>query len=513
MFLMFWCKDNAGSPPLSQFIDATDDIVSARSLSLCSSAEARALVPYEIAVRMHALPLSINGKDQKRTLFVAADYEDAAEKLRELQFATQLQVKLIKVSYGTVLEAIFLAYRGSEQKLASAARELPMQRETGKRIDAPVSIFEGQGSICAFLSTLIEYAVARHASDIHLIPANDGTLLKLRIDGDLHIHESPLGSSQSHAQIIRRLKVLSKLDVSKHDCPQDGAFRLALHHGTFHLRLSILPTLHGEKAVLRILGQNHYPTIASLGFSAPVERALQSMLQEQEGLVLFIGATGSGKTTSMYSMIQESALRGLNVCTVEDPIEIELPCASQSQVNLHQGLDYASCLRAVLRQDPDVILVGELRDGPSAMAAVQAALTGHLVLSTLHAASADECLGRFESMGVSRSLLHGPLKLIVQQQLLAKLCRCATFDLKASQRTPFEVRKPVGCGQCNGTGYAGRVVLATATTVRGVSRDGVLLTDGSDTAVRAESARALLADGAISWQQYIDVVGASGADS
>lgn len=507
---MFWKRESTPVLRGKHFAARVDGVtLSANALSLCSTSAAREVLPYELAIRMRALPLGFTSRGSHTVLQVAADCDNVAERTRELQFSTQRSVEIINVSYGVVLEAIFLAYKGAEPDLVEAAARLPAHSPNVAPNEFTLDPLHGESASVHFLARLIEYSVARGASDIHLIPSPQGSLLKLRIDGDLFSHESPLGGPETHKQLVRRIKVLSKLDLNQTTRPQDGAFRICLLHENYNVRVSSMPTLHGEKVVLRILRRGTFQTIDSLGLSPEVREAMRKAISLDSGLILFIGATGSGKTTSMYAMLQEAMARGLNVCTVEDPIEIELPGASQSQVDLHQGLDYGVSLASILRQDPDVILVGELREIQSATAAVHAALSGHLVLSTIHAGTADECIARLESMGIARSLLNDTVKLVVEQKLLPKLCSCAAFDLKASQRFPFEVRQSVGCTQCGTSGFSGRTALVAASWIDSIgSSHGTpeVVCNPRLSTTRVEGARFLLEQGRITLQQYCDAI-------
>lgn len=305
------------------------------------------------------------------------------------------------------------------------------------------------------------------ASDLHLQPAAGGLELKFRIDGVLQ----PVATFPAEValNIITRLKVLARLLTYQTDSPQEG--RIRTEGSDVEMRVATFPTLHGERAVVRLFGgSGQYERLDDLGLHADVRELLGRLLGETSGAILVSGPAGSGKTTTVYACLREVARETLgarSLVSIEDPIEVAVEGVAQSQVNIPAGLDLATGLRFLMRQDPEVIMVGEIRDRPTAEAALQASLTGHLLLSTFHAGSAAETIGRLLDMGIELYVLRSGLLAILCQRLLRKLCRCAREADHPDARLglPVErVRVPVGCQQCGGTGYRGRFLLVEMLT-------------------------------------------------
>jgi general secretion pathway protein E len=302
---------------------------------------------------------------------------------------------------------------------------------------------------------------AAGASDLHLQATAEGLEAKLRVDGVLQAVASV--PKALAANVVARLKVLAELLTYKTDVPQEGRIRLG--DGDVEMRLSTFPTLHGERAVVRLFARaGQYEQLSDLGLPGETLAALEELLAETAGAILVSGPAGSGKTTTVYA-----CLRGLvaqaggarSLVSLEDPIEVAVPGVAQSQVN--PGLDLATGLRFLMRQDPEVIVVGEIRDRATAEAAMQASLTGHLLLSTFHAGSAVETLGRLLEMGIEPYVVRSGLLAILCQRLVRRLCRCAREIDDPRDFLGLKVqrgRRPAGCPECGGTGYRGRILLA-----------------------------------------------------
>jgi type II secretory ATPase GspE/PulE/Tfp pilus assembly ATPase PilB-like protein len=303
---------------------------------------------------------------------------------------------------------------------------------------------------------------AAAASDLHLQATAEGLAAKLRIDGVLR--GLALVPRALAANIIARLKVQAELLTYRTDTPQEGRIRLG--DGDVEMRLSTFPTLHGESAVVRLFGRaGQYEQLADLGLPGDVLPALEELLGETAGALLVSGPAGSGKTTTVYACLRGLATRAAgarSLVSLEDPVEVAVPGVAQSQVNPAAGLDLATGLRFLMRQDPEVIMVGEIRDRATAEAAMQASLTGHLLLSTFHAGSAVETLGRLLDMGIEPYVVRSGLLAILCQRLLRRLCSCAREieDPQEYLGLPVErARRPAGCPACGGTGYRGRILL------------------------------------------------------
>jgi len=344
------------------------------------------------------------------------------------------------------------------------------------------------------------------ASDVHLQPEASGMALWLRIDGVLH--QATQFPKVMAPNIVARLKVLAELLTYRIDVPQEG--RIRDPSDDIEMRVSTFPTLYGERAVVRFFsGARQYQYLDDLGLPADVLDPLRQLTVETSGAVLVTGPAGSGKTTTAYAAMREILRHNAgrrSLMSIEDPIEVAVPGVAQAQVNPNAGLDLATGLRFLLRQDPEVILVGEIRDRATAEAALQASLTGHLLLSTFHAGSAAEAVGRLSDMGIEPYLLQSGLLAILCQRLVRRLCDCAreTSDPAARLGLPVEtVREPVGCERCGGTGYRGRLALAELLLPRGGPLRAAVLTR-SDAATLN---RLALESGMIGrWQRACDAV-------
>ncbi len=330
------------------------------------------------------------------------------------------------------------------------------------------------------------------ASDLHLQPAADGLELKFRIDGVLQ--QATLFSSEVATNIVARLKVQAGLLTYQTDSPQEGRIRVAGCDG--EMRVSTFPTLHGERAVIRLFGSSgKYEQLDDLGLPEDVLQKLRRLLAETSGAILVCGPAGSGKTTTGYACLRELSQQtdgARSLVSLEDPIEVAVDGVAQSQVNASAGLDLATGLRFLMRQDPEVILVGEIRDRATAEAALQASLTGHLLLSTFHAGSAAETIGRLLDMGIEPYVLRSGLLAVICQRLLRRLCCCAedTEDRAAYLGLPLKRAKvAIGCPQCHGTGYRDRFLLVEMLTTKRVEDDTLGESTGS---AHAELARAVL---------------------
>lgn len=372
---------------------------------------------------------------------------------------------------------------------------------------------------------IIDQAIDQKASDIHISGTRTGVRVRFRIDGVLRDVETP--PAHFHSAIISRLKIMAGLDIAERRLPQDGRIRVPWRGREIDLRVATMPHLNGEGAVLRILDRSGIALdYDALGLSQAVIESLRSVLSHTHGLLLVTGPTGSGKTTTLYAALQTVAAPELNVVTVEDPIEYQLEGVNQIQVNRKTGLDFASALRAVLRQDPDVIMVGEIRDGETASVAIQAALTGHLVLATLHTNSAMAALPRLIDMGIEPYLLASTVRASMAQRLARRLClQCREpemvkpfyRDLWGSRLRSEVAFRSRGCPACNGVGYTGRVAVTEFAPMVEALRSCVL--KQADEATLLQSAQAAgfttmlddglqkVAAGVISMDELIRVIG------
>lgn len=320
------------------------------------------------------------------------------------------------------------------------------------------------GTAVELLNQTLQQALRLRASDIHFEPGEYSYGIRLRVDGVLHTLPS-LPAEAANA-ITARLKVLGQLDIAERRLPQDGQFSVELSDEQVSFRIATLPCRHGEKVVLRLLHQvNQALELPALGMSESQLALFEAALAQPQGLLLVTGPTGSGKTVTLYSALQARNRPEVNICSVEDPVEIPLPGLTQTQINPRSGLTFQSVLRALLRQDPDIIMVGEIRDGETAEIAIKASQTGHLVLSTLHTNSTSETLVRIQQMGVARWMISSALSLVVAQRLVRKLCPHCRILSDESATLPNGVwPRPLprwqagGCDRCY-HGFYGRIAL------------------------------------------------------
>ncbi len=325
----------------------------------------------------------------------------------------------------------------------------------------------GEAPVIRMVNTIMIEALKTKASDIHFEAMEKSSRLRYRIDGELV--DRPAPPKSLHNAVVSRIKILSNLDIAERRRPQDGRFKVKAMKKEVDVRVSILPTVHGEKVVMRILDKaNLAPGLSSLGLDEYAYKAMKFAIDQPHGIILVTGPTGSGKTTTLYSCLQDLNTPNVNIVTAEDPVEYELAGVNQCHVNVAQGLTFAGILRSVLRQDPDIVLVGEIRDGETADIAVKAALTGHLVLSTLHTNDACGVIARLFDMGIQPFMLASSLILAQAQRLFRKLCpfckQPVDVDLEMLEMNkvdpaPFKgvtVYGPVGCPKCHGSGYKGR---------------------------------------------------------
>jgi type IV pilus assembly protein PilB len=329
---------------------------------------------------------------------------------------------------------------------------------------------DGAPAVALLAGTLRE-AAARGASDIHVEPAEHAWRIRLRIDGALHVYLKP--PPHLRDAFITRVKVLARMDIAERRVPQDGRLRLALANGEPQdYRVYSLPTLFGEKLVLRRLDSLPADlSLAALGLASDQQRVVESAINAPHGLVLVTGPTGSGKTLSLYCFLQILNAVSRNVCSVEDPAEIQLAGINQVSVRDKAGLTFAVALRAFMRQDPDVIMVGEIRDAETADVAVKAAQTGHLVLSTLHTNDAPAAIARLIDIGIAPYNLASALRLVTAQRPVRKLCEPCRVPSELEFESGFKPFEPRGCAKCHGIGYRGRVGVHQLMPVTDAIRD------------------------------------------
>lgn len=425
----------------------------------------------ELAKRLKVFPVKLIKKELTVAFSNTRDYD--AE--RDLSFHTGLKIRPAIASEKSIEKAIAKHYETEEnEELAQLLLEAKSADvEEIKDIEKQgYNITEKVGKeepIIALVNHILKTAIVKLASDIHIFPEAKKLQVKLRIDGVLHDELTlPIDRLPS---VATRMKILSNMDIAERRLPQDGRAKIKIHGKVVDLRFSCLPTVFGESIVIRVLDRERgLVSLSNMGFLDAELQGLRDLIRRPHGMLLFTGATGSGKSTSIYGCLQEPLFSQRNAITLENPVEFELPGMCQVQMKEHIGLTFARGLRQILRHDPDVIVVGEIRDSETAKIAIQAALTGHLLISTLHTNTAAEAFIRLADMGVEPFLVTASILGVISQSLIKTLCthcrevdpggreklRLAHFPMEPSEDAVFYMGK--GCEECNGTGYKGRTI-------------------------------------------------------
>ncbi len=408
------------------------------------------LLPYAFA-RDHLVLAGTGERDDTVRVLVSNATTPAAIAEVSRRFG---RIELTAMSRAELEAAIASAYAGSGGDASQVADEFDADLDLTKLLqDVPAieDLLESSDDapVIRMINALLTQALRDGASDIHIEPFEQISVVRFRIDGALRDIVRP--RKAIHGSLISRIKIMAQLDIAEKRLPQDGRITLRVGGKPVDVRVSTLPTGHGERAVLRLLDKEAGRLdLQHLGMSGPMLASMNGLLAQPHGIVLVTGPTGSGKTTTLYAALSLLNSTTTNILTVEDPIEYDLAGVGQTQVNARIDMTFAKALRAILRQDPDVIMIGEIRDLETAQIAVQASLTGHLVLATLHTNDSASAVTRLLDMGIEPFLLSSSLLGVLAQRLVRKLCPvCKTHDGKAWQA--------VGCEQCGHTGYQGRV--------------------------------------------------------
>ena len=384
--------------------------------------------------------------------------------LEDIRQLTGMQLQMCLAPREELLKAINFYYAEVEARQAAAAANESFEDQELEELDVEE---EGDDDtpIINLLNRLVNRAYNTNASDIHIEPFEDKTVVRMRIDGV--IVEYVTLQKNLHMSLIARIKILGNMDIAERRLPQDGHFRMKIEGEYVNIRVSVIPTVFGEKAVLRLLS-NHsaidYPK--TFGMDETDYEKVERMLRSPNGIIYFTGPTGSGKTTTLYMILEELSKQAVNISTIEDPVEKNLPKINQMQVNNQAGLTFELGLRALLRQDPDVIMVGETRDVETAAISVRAAITGHLVFSTLHTNDAVSSIARLEDMGLQPYMVSSSLVGIIAQRLMRKICPdCAEETAPTEEEKALlgedvtGIKRAKGCPVCNYTGYRGRIAI------------------------------------------------------
>lgn len=426
-------------------------------------------VPEATAKRYHLVPFEQKGTQ----LFMAMVDPLDLQVVQFLEKSSNLSVKPYLGLQDEIDKAINDHYtQNLSSEVTSALKQVNELQQKADEVQEDKAEVIHEAPVANIASQLLEFAVKAKASDIHIEPGEENTRVRYRIDGILH--EKILLPRGVHDALVSRIKILSGLKIEEKRLPQDGRFSYTSNKSTYDLRVSTVPTVHGEKVVMRILPKStKAPTLPELGLSGVSLKNLESQITRPHGIILICGPTGSGKTTTLYSILTRISTSKVNVATVEDPVEYQIPGANQVQVNATIGLTFASALRSFLRQDPNIILVGEIRDTETADLAIQAALTGHQVFSTLHTNTAAGSIPRLLDMGMEPFLIASSLNAAVGQRILRKICPSCKQSYPAPAEVgdnikkvlgslirndkPITLYKGAGCNICGNTGYQGRV--------------------------------------------------------
>jgi len=451
--------------------------------SILIQSEMTRVLPRSIAKKHSIVPIRVDND----TLYVAiADPLDFVA-LDEAALVSKLKVQPVMASKEGITRALADLY-GSET--AEKALQELKGSESGKEEElegiAAANIIgadtENAAPTIRLVNSILEYAVNQNASDIHMEPRESGMYVRMRIDGVLRQTFTVPRATQN--AVIARVKVMGNMNIAEHKIPLDGRSNIRIGEKDVDLRISTLPTVYGEKVVIRLLNKSSsLLNTKGIGLTDKNLAKFQRLLENSNGVILIVGPTGSGKSSTMYTMIGELNTEEVNLVTLEDPVEYNFDGVNQVQINEKTGMTFASGLRSILRQDPDIIAVGEIRDGETADIAMRAAITGHLVLSTLHTNDAPSTLDRLLDMGVEGYLISSALKGIISQRLTRRICpNCRTaYEASAEEQAmlhlPYVAGRKFyrgkGCPQCFGTGFRGRIAAFEILTITRPIRDAI----------------------------------------
>lgn len=430
------------------------------------------LLPEKLCREHMMVPVEFNDE----TLDVAfATFEDTLM-VDELQLLTNLTIRPMIAPLSVIEKTLEVLYRSTRTKFIGNLDEYTVEEneeeEETSDIETNDEILEidqppppgPDGRIVRMANQVLEQALRAGASDIHIEPFEDSCAIRLRVDGSLR--ELPPPPRSQFISLVSRFKILAKMDIAEKRVPQDGSIALRSGDKRIDLRVNTVPTVYGEKMVMRILDKGAIPIeLTGLGFDERQSKDLIESIQMPHGLMLVTGPTGSGKSTTLYACLNKLNEPDTNICTVEDPVEYKFKGINQVQVKAQVGLTFSGALRAFLRQDPDVIMVGEVRDQETAQICLRAALTGHFVLSTIHTNDALSAVNRLTDMGIEPFLLASTLRVLEAQRLIRRLCKHCREPFECDAATAklhgFEagmtLYRPKGCDECRGAGYRGRV--------------------------------------------------------
>lgn len=478
-------------------------------------------IPKEVALKYTAIPIYM--RDDKLVVAMSDPLNMFA--IDDICFITQKKIQPAVATKQQILKAIEIYYtkQDTDQAIEELKREFTDFTEGSQKTEMDLTDDVQAAPAVRLTNSIINQAIATNASDIHIEPFENYVAVRYRVDGVLF--ESNRIPQSLYSAVSTRIKIMAGMNIAEKRLPQDGRIELETKGRSYDFRVSSLPTVFGEKIVIRVLDRTTFDfTRDKLGFTERENEIMDNIIRMPYGIVLLTGPTGSGKTTTLYSLLSEVNTPDKNIVTIEDPVEYMLEGINQVQVNTKAGLTFAAGLRSILRQDPDIIMIGEIRDEETAQIAVRAAITGHLVLSTLHTNDAPGAITRLVDMGVEPYLVADAIVAVIAQRLVRKLCPNCKAPYKAEDNDkmilnldkPVQLYRAVGCPACQNSGYRGRTAIHEVMMV-GREHRNIIARGGSaeeirEVAVRQgmvdlyESCRRLVLDGVTTIQEMVRTV-------
>ncbi len=481
-------------------------------------AEAPKLISENLAKRYTIIPVSCDGT----TITLAMNDPLDIYAIDDVKLATNMDVKPVIASNNVILDAIDYFYEKEGAQKAIDEFKMEFNEDELEVLDEEMMNDINNAPVVRLINSIINQAVKLKASDIHIEPFEHHLKVRCRVDGDLIEVMQP--SKAAHNAIVTRIKILGKMDISERRKPQDGRMEKSVDGRVVDMRISVLPTVFGEKIVIRILDRSSFMmTKKELGFTENNLNLFDRMIKNPNGIILITGPTGSGKSTTLYTVLAELNQVNKNIVTIEDPVEYSMDGVNQVQVNPKADLTFASGLRSILRQDPDIIMVGEIRDPDTVNIAIRAAITGHLVLSTIHTNDTASTITRLINMGIDPYLIASSVVGIMAQRLVKRICTNCKISYEIDEKSAVltgikegtSIHRGEGCSKCNNTGTSGRTavheVMVVDREVRNMINSGGSVDDIKDKAVASgmhtlkDACRELVLDGVITIDEMLKI--------
>ena len=488
------------------------------------NADAAKLLSESTARRTCSIPLKI----WEDRILVAMEDPLNVLHIEDIEAETGKRAEIVLASGSQIMDSIekHMGRRSAEKAAEDFKNEVSLTADEADEADEAESIISINNSpVVRLVDSLISQALKMGASDIHIEPFENSIRVRVRVDGDLQEVLTP--SKHTQPAIVTRVKIIAGMNIAEKRLPQDGRIEMKMDDGAVDLRISVLPTAYGEKIVMRILDRNNFlKTKEELGFSRDNMKMFDSLLEVPNGIILAAGPTGSGKTTTLYAALYELNKLNKNIVTIEDPVEYKIEGINQVQVNPKAGLLFSTGLRSILRQDPNIIMVGEIRDEETAEIAVRAAITGHMVISTIHTNDAVSTIMRLKDMGIKPYLAAASLRGIVAQRLVKKVCLNCRHDYPANEAdkkllginrdADVVLQRGRGCPKCYFTGYSGRIAIHEILKIDKLIRDAIqneksndeiaLLAEKSGMKTLRDNCRDLVLSGVTTMEEFSQVV-------